>query len=80
MHPVVAEHINISCVEFIQALNECHADNSWKKFFGGCNKQHDMLNNCLAAEFEVNRKKQLQEARIKRAEIEKKWKDIEENR
>ncbi|OMJ26463.1 COX assembly mitochondrial protein 2 [Smittium culicis] len=80
MHPHVAEHKNVSCVEFIRALDECHNSNKWRKFFGFCNEPHDLLNKCLAREYESNRKKQLVVSREKRAQIEQKWKDIEANR
>ncbi|PWA01922.1 hypothetical protein BB558_001942 [Smittium angustum] len=66
MHPHVAEHKNLDCIDFIRALEECHSGNPWKKFLG--------------KEFEDNRKKQLESSRKKRADIEKKWKEIEENR
>ncbi|OMJ26711.1 COX assembly mitochondrial protein 2 [Smittium culicis] len=80
MHPHVAEHKNVSCVDFIRALDECHNSNKWRKFFGFCNEPHDLLNKCLAREYEDNRKKQLVVSREKRAQIEQKWKDIEANR
>ncbi|KAJ2586501.1 Respiratory chain complex assembly or maintenance protein [Coemansia sp. RSA 1804] len=79
MHPALADHINPGCVDLVDRLMNCHADNKWAKFFGKCNALSEALNKCLGAEFEVRRKKQLIEARARRARIEARWAEQRED-
>ena len=37
------------CLEFIQALDACHAD-GWLRWTGGCNQAKQDLNMCLRKE------------------------------
>ncbi|KAJ2117304.1 hypothetical protein GGF48_004728 [Coemansia sp. RSA 921] len=69
MHPALADHLNPGCVELVEKLHTCHVEHNWAKFFG----------KCLAQEFEVRRKKQLIEARARRARIEGVWKRMKED-
>ncbi|KAJ2137989.1 Respiratory chain complex assembly or maintenance protein [Coemansia sp. RSA 678] len=79
MHPALADHLNPGCVELVEKLNTCHVEHNWAKFFGKCNALSEALNRCLAQEFEVRRKKQLVEARARRARIEDVWKRMKED-
>ncbi|KAJ2174709.1 putative electron transfer flavoprotein subunit [Coemansia sp. RSA 560] len=79
MHPALADHLNPGCVELVEKLHTCHVEHNWAKFFGKCNALSEALNRCLAQEFEVRRKKQLIEARARRARIEGVWKRMKED-
>ncbi|KAJ2347805.1 Respiratory chain complex assembly or maintenance protein [Coemansia erecta] len=79
MHPALADHLNPGCIELVERLNTCHVEHNWAKFFGKCNALSEALNKCLGQEFEVRRKKQLVEARARRARIEAVWSDMAED-
>lgn len=42
-------------VQFINALNQCHADNPIAKFWGVCNNQKIALDKCFRQEKRINR-------------------------
>ncbi|KAJ2883992.1 Respiratory chain complex assembly or maintenance protein [Coemansia aciculifera] len=73
MHPALADHLNPGCVDLVERLMSCHAENRWAKFFGKCNALSEALNRCLGEEFEERRKKQLVEARTRKARIRAIW-------
>ncbi|KAJ1731637.1 Respiratory chain complex assembly or maintenance protein [Coemansia biformis] len=79
MHPALADHLNPGCVELAEKLSTCHVEHKWAKFFGKCNALSDALNRCLGAEFEVRRKRQLVEARARRAQVEARWRQMRED-
>ncbi|KAJ2778497.1 Respiratory chain complex assembly or maintenance protein [Coemansia javaensis] len=79
MHPALADHLNPGCVELAERLHACHVEHKWAKFFGKCNALSEALNQCLGSEFEVRRKKQLVEARARRARIEAKWREMSDD-
>mmetsp|Transcript_12171 Transcript_12171/g.15171 ORF Transcript_12171/g.15171 Transcript_12171/m.15171 type:complete len:81 (-) Transcript_12171:117-359(-) len=51
MHPPLAKHRHPQCVDAIDALHNCHNDKPIAKFFGGCNKEAKILDDCLYAEY-----------------------------
>ncbi|KAJ2065369.1 Respiratory chain complex assembly or maintenance protein [Coemansia sp. S146] len=73
MHPALADHLNPGCVDLVERLMSCHAENRWAKFFGKCNALSEALNKCLGEEFEERRKKQLVEARARKARVKAIW-------
>ncbi|KAJ1945216.1 Respiratory chain complex assembly or maintenance protein [Linderina macrospora] len=79
MHPQLADHLNPGCVDLVNRLMSCHADHRFAKFFGKCNALSEALNACLGDEFEVRRKKQLIEARARRAKVQAKWDQLKED-
>ncbi|KAF9533403.1 hypothetical protein CPB83DRAFT_845209 [Crepidotus variabilis] len=49
MHSQLSDKKRLQCQEFIEALEQCHAQ-GWAKFIGSCNLQKDGLNRCLRDE------------------------------
>ncbi|KAJ1833303.1 Respiratory chain complex assembly or maintenance protein [Coemansia sp. RSA 2711] len=79
MHPALADHLNPGCIELVERLNTCHVEHNWAKFFGKCNALSEALNRCLGEEFEVRRRRQLVEARARRARIGARWKQMDDD-
>lgn len=50
MHPPLAKHRHPECIKAIDALHLCHKEKTFGKFFGGCNKEAQLLDDCLYAE------------------------------
>ncbi|ESO07688.1 hypothetical protein HELRODRAFT_76233 [Helobdella robusta] len=51
MHPDLSPHLHTAeCNEFIQALQECHKNFPFKKFFGKCNNLDSLVGKCLVKE------------------------------
>lgn len=70
--------ICLACLDFINALDKCHQKEYYKRLFGLCNNEKDALNKCLKEASLNNKKRAVKESRGKRADLEKKWKKIEE--
>lgn len=68
----------LACLDFINALDKCHQKEYYKRIFGLCNNEKDALNKCLKEASLNNKKRAVIESRIKRADVEKKWRKIEE--
>ncbi|KAF9578583.1 hypothetical protein BGW38_005547 [Lunasporangiospora selenospora] len=78
MHSKLDLHKHMSCEEIIIELDKCHHQSVFAKYLGRCNGLKVALNDCLQAEFDVNRKKHFEVAREKRRKYEEAWKDMEE--
>lgn len=50
MHERLSPHKTPACVNLIEALNRCHRDNPFMKFFGVCNTPRSELDVCLGKE------------------------------
>ncbi|TBU32238.1 UPF0287-domain-containing protein [Dichomitus squalens] len=66
------------CLEFIQALDACHAD-GWSRWTGGCNQAKQDLNMCLRKERVDRTTKNREQAKAKRERIEYAWKELRED-
>lgn len=63
MHPNLAPHLHgEECRKIINLLNQCHADNPYRKFLGACNDFKRALNRCLQKEYEVKQKQNYQDS------------------
>ncbi|BGP19222.1 hypothetical protein JCM10213_007043 [Rhodosporidiobolus nylandii] len=78
MHPPLAEHRQSQCEAVILALKQCHDAHPYLKYTGACNDQKHALNQCLRGERLERTKKNQDAAKAKRLEVEKKWKEIEQ--
>ncbi|KAI0362692.1 UPF0287-domain-containing protein [Trametes cingulata] len=80
MHPQLTEkkigsHPPSVCLEFIQALDACHA-NGWSRWTGGCNQAKQDLNMCLRKERIDRTAKNREEAKVRRQKTEQAWKEL----
>ncbi|GAA6016858.1 hypothetical protein JCM10207_003275 [Rhodosporidiobolus poonsookiae] len=78
MHPPLADHQQTQCLAVIEALQQCHNQHPWLKFAGQCNDAKLALNQCLRQERIDRTTKNREAAKAKRDEIQKKWKEIEQ--
>ncbi|KAJ1653303.1 hypothetical protein IWQ61_006552 [Dispira simplex] len=78
MHPQLSEHKTPQCADLIQALHTCHREKTISKFFGTCNGVKNRLTLCLRADRKDRTKRNLEIARQKRADLEKRWKEFDE--
>ncbi|KAF9562178.1 hypothetical protein CPC08DRAFT_634487, partial [Agrocybe pediades] len=67
--------IALVCIEFIQALEKCHAG-GWTKFLGACNKQKDELNHCLRTERLVRTEQNREQAKERRMKTDQALKEF----
>ncbi|KAJ1985388.1 hypothetical protein H4R34_000042 [Dimargaris verticillata] len=79
MHPQLSEHKTPQCAELIQRLHACHQDKPVGKYFGRCNSVKSDLTLCLRKERQARTKTNRENARAKRAQVEKIWTDYEKN-
>ncbi|KAI0371724.1 UPF0287-domain-containing protein [Pilatotrama ljubarskyi] len=80
MHPQLTEkkigsHPPPVCLEFIQALDACHA-NGWYRWTGACNQAKQDLNMCLRKERIDRTAKNREEAKLRRQKAEQAWKEL----
>ncbi|KAL6937841.1 hypothetical protein ACO0RG_004365 [Hanseniaspora osmophila] len=67
-----------ACYDLIQALNECHQKEYYKRALGLCNVEKDALSKCLhdarleGTKYAINKNKE------KRKRLEEKWKKMQE--
>ncbi|OSX64955.1 hypothetical protein POSPLADRAFT_1134253, partial [Postia placenta MAD-698-R-SB12] len=66
------------CMDFIQALDACHAK-SWAKWTGACNQVKVDLNMCLRKERIERTTKNREGAKERRQKTEQAWKEIRED-
>lgn len=50
MHPSLALHLHPLCKDAILALEKCHKENQYAKFWGACNEVRRELDKCLGEE------------------------------
>ncbi|OBZ75849.1 COX assembly mitochondrial protein 1 [Grifola frondosa] len=74
MHPQLSDK-KLVCMEFIQALEACHAD-PWSKWTGGCNGVKTDLNMCLRKERVGRSDKNRESAKLRREKTAQVWKEI----
>ncbi|KAI1790800.1 UPF0287-domain-containing protein [Ganoderma leucocontextum] len=77
MHPQLTEK-KLVCLEFIQALDACHAD-GWSRWTGACNQAKTNLNLCLRKERVDRTTKNRVEAKAKRGKVEQAWKELHDD-
>ena len=63
----------------MSALDECHARGFLYKAWGGCNEAKRAVNKCLRAERLERTRENREQAKVKRAKLEARWRDIDEN-
>ncbi|KAF8922990.1 hypothetical protein EDD21DRAFT_55139 [Dissophora ornata] len=78
MHSKLDLHKHISCEDIILQLDQCHNENVLNRFLGRCNSFKQAMNECLQAEFDINRKKHFEKSKAKRMKVEEAWKDMNE--
>ena len=66
MHPPLHREHPL-CEHVVVALEKCHKDNPYVKFFGACDAAKKALDDCFRKEKHVARKKNLAEARKRNA-------------
>ncbi|XP_078606792.1 COX assembly mitochondrial protein 2 homolog isoform X1 [Branchiostoma floridae x Branchiostoma japonicum] len=70
MHGDLSAHLHTDeCNRLIQALQKCHIENPYGKFFGKCNEQNALMDRCLAQEREDNRRKNREKTQDKRKKM-----------
>ncbi|KAI0670607.1 UPF0287-domain-containing protein [Trametes maxima] len=70
--------IPIVCLDFIQALDACHA-NGWSRWTGACNQAKHDLNMCLRKERIDRTTKNREDAKLRRHKTEQAWKDLHDD-
>ncbi|CCD25244.1 Cmc2p NDAI_0E04270 [Naumovozyma dairenensis CBS 421] len=78
MHPQLEAERFHSCLDFIEALDKCHKKEYYKRIFGLCNNEKDALSQCLKEASLETKKKAIKQNREKRAQLDAKWKKIDE--
>ncbi|ORZ19292.1 hypothetical protein BCR41DRAFT_303934 [Lobosporangium transversale] len=78
MHSKLDLHKHVSCEDLILQLDRCHHENVLNRYLGRCNSLKQAMNECLQAEFDVNRKKHFEKAKARRMRYEEAWKDMDE--
>ncbi|KAF9919546.1 hypothetical protein FBU30_010879 [Linnemannia zychae] len=78
MHSKLDLHKHVSCEDLILQLDKCHNEGILYRYLGGCNKLKNAMNDCLQAEFDINRKKHFEAAKEKRKRVEKAWEGMDE--
>mmetsp|Transcript_13785 Transcript_13785/g.22813 ORF Transcript_13785/g.22813 Transcript_13785/m.22813 type:complete len:80 (+) Transcript_13785:86-325(+) len=73
MHPPLFRP-HPDCQQFVQALTQCHEDNTFTKFFGACNGEKKALDLCFKLEKERIAKKNREENLTKRVQR-RNWND-----
>lgn len=63
----------------MRLLDECHDNGFIHKLFGNCNEAKRNVNMCLRAARLERTAKNREDAKVKRAAIEEKWKEIDRN-
>lgn len=61
------------------ALEECHARGFLYRVVGGCNDAKTAVNKCLRAERLERTRHNREQARMKRREMEDRWREVDEN-
>ncbi|KAF2636121.1 UPF0287-domain-containing protein [Massarina eburnea CBS 473.64] len=80
MHPHLhTEENQKNCADVIAALDECHARGFMHKVFGNCTEAKHKVNMCLRAQRLERTRLNREAAKEKRQQIEKVWKEIDEN-
>jgi COX assembly protein 2 len=69
----------LACEEVMALLDECHARGFMWKVMGMCNEAKTNVNKCLRAQRLERTKANREAAKVKRAQIEAKWAEIDEN-
>ncbi|GAA6059833.1 hypothetical protein JCM10212_003745 [Sporobolomyces blumeae] len=77
MHPPLAEHQHDSCLAVVKAMKECHERNPYLKFLGLCNDEKIALNKCLRAERLDRARDNGEQAKERRREVQRRWKEID---
>ncbi|CAI6284300.1 unnamed protein product [Periconia digitata] len=79
MHPHLhTEENQKNCADVIAILDECHARGFMWKVLGNCTTAKHNVNMCLRAQRLERTRLNREEAREKRAKIEKVWKEIDD--
>ncbi|OJT14123.1 hypothetical protein TRAPUB_9234 [Trametes pubescens] len=71
----LTHRVLIVCLDFIQALDACHA-NGWSRWTGACNQAKHDLNMCLRKERIDRTTKNREDAKSRRVKTEQAWKDL----
>ncbi|XP_062502082.1 COX assembly mitochondrial protein 2 homolog [Corticium candelabrum] len=67
MHPSLHPHLHgPKCQEIIILLHQCHNQHPLAKFIGKCNYLTRALDRCLQEEYQERRKKNFEEAKLRR--------------
>lgn len=75
MHPHLDKERFRACIEFIDALEACHKEKFYKKFFGYCNFEKNQLSKCLhfsrISDLRSKVKKTLKKEKLDKEELKK---------
>lgn len=71
-------NVCLACFQYIQALEECHKKNFYKKAFGVCNYQKEALSKCFRETKLEKNKSTIKSNREKQREFELKWRELQE--
>ncbi|CEP60271.1 Cmc2p LALA0_S01e06898g [Lachancea lanzarotensis] len=78
MHPQLEAQRFHSCLDLIEALDQCHQAEYYKRALGLCNNEKEALSKCLhQARYEVGKAAILQN-REKQKKMDARWKQIKE--
>ncbi|SCU83798.1 LAFA_0D05864g1_1 [Lachancea sp. 'fantastica'] len=78
MHPQLEAQRFHSCLDLIEALDQCHQAEYYKRALGLCNNEKEALSKCLhEARYEVGKAAILQN-REKQKKMDARWKQIKE--
>lgn len=78
MHPFLDLERFTDCLEFINALNECHQRPFSEKMMGVCNVEKEQLSACLHAVRLAQIRVKIEAGKEKRRAMEAKWKESRE--
>ncbi|KAJ3373355.1 Respiratory chain complex assembly or maintenance protein [Allomyces arbusculus] len=77
MHPTLQNPQLIQCAQIIEALEKCHKERTWAKFFGACNDLKLQLNDCLTEDYKARRAVNAADARARRQRAEETWSELD---
>ncbi|KAF2132608.1 UPF0287-domain-containing protein [Dothidotthia symphoricarpi CBS 119687] len=78
MHPHLhTQEVQKNCADVVAALDECHARGFIWKVSGNCTEAKYKVNMCLRAQRLERTRKNREDAKEKRAHIEKVWADLD---
>ena len=70
MHEPLHKHMHSTkCREIIEALNKCHMERRFGKFFGACNDLKRALDSCLKEEYSARRKISYEDSLISKLKL-----------
>ena len=70
MHEPLHKHMHSTkCLKVIEALNKCHMERKFGKFFGACNDFKRALDSCLTEEYKARRSESYDDSLIRKFKL-----------